>query len=40
MVVSVAGLWTGLYRFEVRDEWIWVVGWGALLVFYEYVFLW
>ena len=39
MVASVAGLWTGFYRFGIRDEWIWV-GWGALLVFYEWVFLW
>lgn len=39
MVASVAGLWTGFYRFGIRDEWIWV-GWVALLVFYEWVFLW
>jgi hypothetical protein len=39
MVVSVGGLWTGFYRYGIRDEWAWVA-WGALLAFYEYVFLW
>jgi hypothetical protein len=39
MVVSVGGLWTGFYRYGIRDELVWV-GWGALLAFYEYVFLW
>jgi hypothetical protein len=32
MVTSVTGFWTGLYRYGIRDEWIWV-GWGALVVF-------
>jgi hypothetical protein len=39
MVVSVGGLWTGFYRYGIRDEWIWV-GWGAVLVLYEDTFLW
>jgi hypothetical protein len=39
MVASVGGLWTGFYRYGIRDEWIWA-SWAALLVFYEYVFLW
>jgi hypothetical protein len=25
MVVSVGGLWTGFYRYGIRDEWAWVV---------------
>ena len=39
MVVSVAGLWTGFYRFGIRDEWMWV-GFAAVLILYEYTFLW
>ena len=39
MVASVAGLWTAFYRYGIRDASVWL-GWGALLAFYEYVFLW
>jgi hypothetical protein len=39
MVMSVAALCVGLYRAGVRDETV-LLGWSALLVLYEWVFLW